>query len=491
MKYDKIQYIYFPKIVELLKDFNHPKPDFFIEKIFIFLSRIYYSQNHKRIIHNDKLLKRKWYTYIPVNELQIYLTQHDMESFLNYLNDKKIIEVDHTKETMWNSETKSKPKYFYQFKINDFSLYDDKIDILKIKHKKNQNTHNRIVLIKDRKYDDIIIRMMNMESKFEFNITKEEFIRDCRNYYPTYVNKKIESKEKYNNIDDYVEILLSTFNNMMIWNGMTQLNRKIYMMGCDKFSGRFHNIFTYLPEYIKYEKYFKNFKLQYEIDVKQMQGLCLGVKLLENNFSIDCDIIKDLNSGDIYEKYTTDNIDRQIKKRLLYGDLYSGYGTPNFNRFKTRFPPEGNLLQRLQFTTKLTYINTNIPIPKRKIIPALLQRKEVEIFREIWKKLLDRRIKFLVIHDAIYCSKDDLNVVYRITNSVLNSHLGLIKHDIEIIKKMNMVQTVVKNEKIIKEITIIDGTDEDIENIKWTEFYKKYREKKTIDELIDIYLKIN
>jgi hypothetical protein len=207
----------------------------------------------------------------------------------------------------------------------------------------------------------------------------------------------------------------------------------------DKFSGRVHTPITSLKSNIR-----TNILIDEEettsIDVVTMQPLLLGWILKEeigkNDFSEWMD-----NGEDIYLKIQSllNLENRNQAKEKFFEILFSRpnerlnqiFGNANWikwiNDFKSHpYEPNPNTFEKNH--SNLAY---------------LLQSKEVSVMKEIWRKLISRRIKFLSVHDEIIVKKKELGKAIEIVSDILKKYFHyfrLSKFNTEIISEIEPIQ---------------------------------------------------
>jgi len=286
-----------------------------------------------------------------------------------------------------------------------------------------------------------------------------EYKRKLRYYYP-YLMKQVstrfvisydklldEIKNKYNpenhkgTIDEYIESRYYIWEMIEQWNNGSRYDRLDFYI-IDDFGKRVHSIFTYLPkEIIKY-----NDTLNYEIDLHQSQPTMLAQYLLENigenTFTNDIN-----NDVDVYNKmidyYQIEGEDDEDKRKkakkkfykLLYGVIYQ------LDEIEELYPYIIPFIKKLKTYNKRKYDNNRTDFYRLRkyyrehkngevfkpfaILSFILTRKETEIFRKIWERLYDNRIKFATRHDSIVVNDKHSIRAKQIMEEILQEELNV------------------------------------------------------------------
>lgn len=420
---NKVKYLSFSKIKPLIEEYTntHKHPDYITEKILIFLTHLYYSQLSKKVYSYTDI---KRYSRLNREELRAYLTQDMLSPILDILVANNIIILDRTEKTTYYSKENNKLLFTYRFKIKDFDLYKGYTEKTSVNYTKNETIFKKLYQIKVKGFSGEMLKIVNMQCKMDVNITEDEFYTETLNYYPTYCKKKESKEETVKEFDIYYkEDALPRLELIQKWNKLSLKDRKIqkFVKIC-KYGNRLHTLFTFIPSYCR--KYIDGLGEGIkEIDLHQSQPTIFNKILTDNN--IFGKFNDALTNGDIYDTYEPDvNVPRTVKKSKLFSGIFSAHGAPDFLAFEKVYKEEASMMRELQKNTILYYTGTNKKIKQHKNISALLQRKESEIFKAIWIKLINKRIKFISVHDAIYCNTEDYDMVKRTMTFALNKELG-------------------------------------------------------------------
>ena len=185
----------------------------------------------------------------------------------------------------------------------------------------------------------------------------------------------------------------------------------------DEFSGRLHTPVTSLPGAIR-KNILINDQETESIDVRQMQPQLLGKILKEkigNNQFSDW-----MDAGlDIYEilaanaNLTNRNAGKDKFFELAFGypnrELERVFGIKNWVAWINKYKNFDEPLKPLKYRN----INHNN-------LAWLLQKLEVGLMKEVWKRLYDRNIMFLTVHDEVIVRIKDLETTEKIFDSVLS-----------------------------------------------------------------------
>lgn len=401
----------------LIKAFaeTQKKPLFITERIMMFLTIIYKHQirNTFRSLDTEKVSDT--HTRFIYSKLEKYFNRRINTTILNFFEVSGILDINRTEKTKYG-HTK------YYFKINDISIFTT-YDIIPIINKDNITLHNDITIIDDRNFGSDYLKIINNIIKHNIYITPEQFNKEMVIKHKTYSKIKLEQGKTPLSVDEYIKIGTYVYDDISNWNKLTLKERKLEI-NLDNYGKRIHHILSYTPSFCR--KYIKN--IDYSLDIDQSQVVILG-KILHDGIG-ECEFVNMINNGvDIYDNYINDDtLERKTKKKIFYTDIYSKYYTEGFKRFKNRFPKEGEYLEMLQKKKKLTYLGTNDNIDST--IPCLMQRFESDMFKDIMVNLNNKRIKYFPVHDAIYCSAEDKDEVYKTMNKIMNKHLGIISFNI-------------------------------------------------------------
>lgn len=193
----------------------------------------------------------------------------------------------------------------------------------------------------------------------------------------------------------------------------------------DNFSGRVHTPIVNLKGEMRHALRIKGEKLC-SLDVKQMQPLILGKVLKEcvgdNPFSKALD-----NGEDIYVLLLNQNDSlksRDEAKTFLYRLIF-GYPMTDIGRL---FQGDTAWVEWINSYKVRDEPNNPHHHDTHTNLAWLLQSQEVRIMTQIWKRLCDKGIDFLTIHDDILVRKRNKDFVYQLMGEVLGKEFH--KYDI-------------------------------------------------------------
>lgn len=190
----------------------------------------------------------------------------------------------------------------------------------------------------------------------------------------------------------------------------------------DAFAGRVHSPIVNLKGNLRFKIRFYG-KPVVSLDVKQMQPTILGKVLQDaigkNSFSNAID-----NGLDIYShlQSTSGLESRESAKKYLFQLIF---GKP-MDDIGKMFKGESSDWVRWINSYKSQTENKNPHKEKmHSNLAWLLQYSEVQVMTGIWKKLMDKGVPFLTIHDEILCKTGDEGVVKNIMDEELKKHFSV------------------------------------------------------------------
>jgi hypothetical protein len=191
----------------------------------------------------------------------------------------------------------------------------------------------------------------------------------------------------------------------------------------DDFSGRIHTPVCNLKK-----EYRKNLLLEGEetasIDVVTMQPVLLGTILKEN---LGANEYSDwIDSGmDIYECIQTKaNLkSRDEGKTRFFEILFSKAD----KRLETMFGNAGWIRWVNELKSREMPENPHTLEKQHSNLAFLLQKKEVQIMKCVWKELIHAGIVFLSVHDEIIVKAKEVNLAEKIFTNVMNRNVSFFK----------------------------------------------------------------
>lgn len=187
----------------------------------------------------------------------------------------------------------------------------------------------------------------------------------------------------------------------------------------DEFGKRIHTIISRLPKKIRQKYVYINGEQTVELDLAQSQPTILG-KLLEkeigsNSFS-SC-----VRHNDIYLELVDkiSGITRDDAKTIFYKIVFGKYDTKHTDMFFSVFSDTKEYITKI----KRIKLDSNPSNKRHSNLAHLLQRKESDVFRQVWGKLKRNRIMFLTVHDSILIQTKNLNKSLNLITSELMKHI--------------------------------------------------------------------
>jgi len=192
----------------------------------------------------------------------------------------------------------------------------------------------------------------------------------------------------------------------------------------DGFSGRVHTPVVNLKSVLRSELHLHGDKLV-SLDVVQMQPTILAKVLKENvgdnPFSLAID-----KGDDVYSLLQQQNpslLVRDDAKKFLYRLIF-GYPMDDIG---SMFKGDTSWVEWInRFKTETLAANPHSRDPHTNLA-WLLQSQEVSIMSSVWKKLAERKISFLTIHDDILVREIDKSVTYKLLYAELRRHFPKFK----------------------------------------------------------------
>lgn len=188
----------------------------------------------------------------------------------------------------------------------------------------------------------------------------------------------------------------------------------------DAFSHRVHTPVVNLKSDLRLKLTFYGGKIA-SLDVKQMQPTILA-KVLDD--AVGSNPFSDAiwNGDDVYVmllKYNSAIKDRTQAKRELLKLLFH---PQTDDKIASMFKGDSKWIQWISKYKSEEEPRNPHRNKKHTNLAWLLQYSEVQVMSEIWKKLMEKGVPFLSIHDDVLCRLEDRQVVYNVMNSVLKKH---------------------------------------------------------------------
>jgi hypothetical protein len=346
--------------------------------------------------------------YFDREELRLLLGRHTYVSTLTALEDFGFSVTN---------ETSKYGKRLFFFKPLEYEFKGKRVPVKGSWLKKNLGNLNKL---KKKRLSSEARLVYNNLKHLEYTCTEDEFKEAIEKHYPTYVEEKTAIGKPALRKQEYVMENMG-FYGLIERFGYASGTERVDYIWEDSFGGRVHSILSCTPNSIKEGGYIR-LKGQpvVRFDLHQSQPTILAKTLEEcigkNDFSETFDSVPD-----IYEHMqsalglSTRAAAKETVFRLLYGKPDHS-GQKKFNSF---FPQAGSYISEL----KKMRIADN---PSRKIHSNLcwmMQRKETEMFRAIWRRLNEYEIVFIPVHDEIIAPGEQEGAVYYIMHDELEKHL--------------------------------------------------------------------
>lgn len=352
------------------------------ERINFFLTKI-----------QERCNKFKRGVYFPCKHL-IYILGYNYMNIINYLIENKIIKRDVFKVNRYGHNI-----YYYTLLLNPCYNYKY-ITIDKVQ----KAITNYYMLVKNGFGD--LLPIVEQMFKIRINITAREFligIKQC--YYQK--KRKITLKEYINDSKKYYTLIQR-------WNAAKNIERYSFFT-LDGFGGRLHHPFTQIPKFVR--KNHINYNCSLDMVAAQPTLFAdLVKKQYCECFPVD-KFVQDVENGDIYVtiqnklRLKSRDAAKQFMNIILFDDDGVNVAKATY-KFRQMYPFAASLLSDMKFNN---YKNS----------ARELQKKEVDLFSQVWKELKQRNIDFITIHDEIVFDKKDMQVVKAVMNRIFTKNLDV------------------------------------------------------------------
>jgi len=404
-------------------NFNFAKNDTELERIKLFLTKVKQRyQKHYKTKQSYTIFNMSFIEYGDI--VFAYFSHADIKHLLGTNHKYLLDEILKTKLINKIDKINShgyKMLIFEPNKLNSITYERKKIETkrvitsLRIYYKKIENG-----------FGDLAPMFRSMQ-KFEISISKHDFIKEIKANYPSYVEECSFNDKAPSNLDEYIKNNMSTFDRIEQYNENTSIYDRMEYFSVDKFSGRFHSIFSQIPSCIR--KYIIGAECR--MDVQQMQ-LLLAAKLFKEALGTSS-FFNDINCGDLYTKLKKDlklpsrKYAKQYMFKLLFGKVWietkngGWFENENHLKFVELYPNEAKWLEKIK-SQKNELKNQHA------IFAKMLQTEEVRIFKQIWLKLLELGVQYITIHDELLFNKKDENVVLKVCHDVFRKEMKGINY---------------------------------------------------------------
>ena len=133
----------------------------------------------------------------------------------------------------------------------------------------------------------------------------------------------------------------------------------------------------------------------------------------------------------VEDEESLQSLAKQYLFKLLFGKVWisttgGGYFlNKNHTKVKELYPKEAEYLEKLK-SAKNELDNHHA------IFAQLLQKEEVNIFKQIWFKLIQKGVQFITIHDEIIFHSNNRIIVEQVFNDVFSCELLGINYQFKI-----------------------------------------------------------
>ena len=264
----------------------------------------------------------------------------------------------------------------------------------------------------------------------QIDLTRAGFLEIwLERYRTTYLRRHSEDPLS---LPNYMDIGNSVWEIIRLWNSASITERKTWFKVCH-FGNRLHHVFTYLPSEIRayiLGKDARPMRLT-EFDLANAQP-AIFANLLFRKHKLDRHtdmLLRVVENKTVYEDLGERlGIPRDLAKTEMLHFLYSMADSHAQKRFEDLYGLPARLAKTYKQQDRDEDGNT-IPYGERhKELPKQMQRAESEMFRDVWRALLNQGHVFLPIHDAVYVQRIDRRqemVVRRIIIRELKKHLKI------------------------------------------------------------------
>ena len=374
-------------------------------------ANIVLTKFQQRTFYNDFVLENDGevrYVYTTLLELRILLGEKKYNEILNTLIDNNVIlRVD-----TLNPNNPTQTLYTFEAFRETPKGYN-----IRVTNKRVHNSLNRFYDSKQKQFSPVVrdVILPNLR-KSKIEITDTDYWTAVQENYSEYcthrrnINKSIQSYERYVDAYKYLLYRIRTFN--------SATGKEIYdFITEDNFSKRVHTIITQLPKFLRERNIIRlNGESVCEIDLAQSQPTILA-KVLEGtdyyywfNSEADCYLA-------LKKRFNLPT--RDSAKVYMFSLMFGTKWGKNHKLFEEMFPQAGSVLS----TMKSTYNPNNPNCTKGNFhsnVAYEMQMRETTIFRGVWKKINNKSIRFLTIHDAVLVPTKDIDMVKAIMQSYLS-----------------------------------------------------------------------
>lgn len=353
-----------------------------------------------------KVLQRYWafesreeekpFAYVSYAEKQIILGRNPNNKVKKLINSKYIDEVCIGKN-QWKNDLIAYIPLKREYTV---SKIDDKQIDLYYMSKKNELSELHYSVFKS-----ICNAKINIDAKSWRKCVQEGYamlkLKEGKDRKITSGKNKPTSKKQYR-----LKMQLA-YEQIQFWNHCS-MKEKYDTVTVDEFGNRFHSIFSRIPKTAR-----QNFvtilgEETCEIDLRQSQPTILSKLLHEligdNSFS------NAISSGEYIYNLLGNNRDSGGKEFN-----YSVFGKGISKKFAKTFP---DTLSTIRFLKR----ESDTSFKSHSGLARKLQQYESEVFSDIWKRLVTKRIIFIPVHDSIIVRKKDYTTVHLIMEQELRKH---------------------------------------------------------------------
>lgn len=319
----------------------------------------------------------------------------------------------------------------YRFKIQPGSYIVEQVKDCRILTSFKNLWKLRLDLIRRYGLTSIIKQL----STYEFKITRHEFNTICGLRYPEYIKKKQFLNEPFTSLEEYIKNQDGQWKVICKWNDCTEEERQSSFFKVCRFGTRLHSPFSSLMSELRayvvdsVGKYLIEFN---SIDIKCSQPTLYANILVDRGIS--CNYVDTVRDEDIHTVIALKNgIERSLAKLYNCTLMFCKPSHHMHKQFCKWYPIAGDEITKDK-TTRFEGLPSNKQ-ELHKSVSCMLQQKESEIMRKVWKALYNHKIHFLPVHDAVYVERGYSNNAHDIMTNILNDELNFHSLTVEQIKQ--------------------------------------------------------
>lgn len=418
------------------------------EEIHYFFTIFFYKQDYyKRITENEE----PPFIHFTFDNLAVFFGRPHVVEAINYLQNNGLLTR--------TGDLTEYDYYFNRFLPITLTTGNQKCQAGYVTSRTFLNRLNKHYSTIYKNYCPEVKKMIKIYKQTQINLTHTQWMNYCMKCFfrsCTRNEKTFDSiKDKFNYYKNTYKPAHELFYESIRLFNETKGNQIYELINQDKFSGRVSTVITALPSFIRNTPGIITINKQniLSLDLKQSQPMIMALTLQEYHPNNDY-TRKFKQVGDIYiymarqyykgdwerlsqkQKAKERNKAKKIVFRMMFGRPYGQW----HEKFKSLFPQAARLIFRIKKTeNKLNpnhekYKNAK-PYKcrktgkwkKKKYQPHTnmayeMQTREVTVFRLVWSKLLQYKIKFVSIHDEILVQASRHTDAYHIMKGILDRY---------------------------------------------------------------------